>query len=254
MKYLIGGLFAVLFLGMLACSNDQGTGNIKRRSNIDYRDLRIFKGSEKGAIEVFPDTIKLIRYLEIKRHEDEDGNIIKSDTIVLRAPDTIFLNVDSLYRELVMNLYFRSIYTREVQPRNNITFEFLPDEPTLLRYVDSDLQGRKTTYISPYRYEDNELQILKGGVTPLYVVSIDEVTGQYYRTLGLILPWLQNENKNEENKEDETKFTNREPLDPIDKEVVTLESALKKIGFDDPKDFTNPNDSVIWANLKYYYR
>lgn len=246
MKYLIGGLFTILILGMIACSNDKGSGNVKRKSDVDHRDLRIFRGSAEGAKEVFPDTIKLIHHLDIKDIVDEYGEIIKKDTTILSDPDTIYLDVDSLYRELVMNKYFSSIYSNEVQSRNDIQFEFLPDEPTLMRYVERN--PNLVTIISTYQYNNNELEVLKGGVTPVYVAYVDEKTGEYYRDLGLELPLIKD--KNEENGD----FVSGKPLEPMDKEVITLESALKKIGFDDPKDFKNPKDSVIWVNLKYYFR
>lgn len=245
MKYLIRLLVWSLLLTMtMACSNAGGKSPEMRKSEVRYGDLHIYRGSPAGAVEVPIDTVRMDTTWKTIDKTQEDGTIVKDK--VVEKIDTVYLNVDSLYTTLVISRYFGSIYSMEIKDRNNIWFEFLDDAGDMLRYVGENSQGRRATIISSYEYDGDTLNILEGGTTPVFVAIKAEKTGEFYRTLGLVLPKLITET--------EGGLINNHPLKPEDKVEFTLESALRAVGYDDPATFTNEGDSVIWCNLKYIYR
>ena len=249
MKYLIRLIILSFLLSIaVACSNDSGTGSVKRKSELKYRDLHIYRGSADGPEEVLIDTVRMDTTWKTVDKPQEDGSVVKVKEVA--KIDTVYLDVDSLYTTLVMNRYFVSIYSTEIKDRNSIEFEFLDQDINMLRYIGENSAGKRATIISSYEYKEDTLNILEGGVTPVLVAIKSGTTGDFHRTLGLILPKLDTQTPPIEAGE----ITNNVPLKPKDNEEITIESALKAIGFDDPSAFTNKDDSVVWCNLKYIYR
>lgn len=249
MRYLAGVIISSIVLFIVACSNSGGTSPVMRNAEVIYRDLHIIAGSDKGPVEVAIDTVKIVEY-KFDTIKIVDGKEVQVTEIRHKK---VYLDVDSLYATLVINNYFAPIYSDKIKEGSNVTFEFLEDEGDMLRYIWYDSKRKKEmTIISNYKYEGNSLYVLKGGEEPILVAQKDEKTGEFYRTIGLILPQL--EVKEGEEEAVQAKFINNSPLDPIDNVIITTEIALDSIGFSDPATFTNPNDRVVWANLKFYYR
>lgn len=238
MKYLVRIIFFLCLTVVFACSNGGGTSSVKTRMRPDYRDFHIYYGTAEGAKEKILDTVRI----EVKKKTVVVGGI----TMEVPYKDTIPLNLDSLYAAQVGVHYFSSQYATIADRYSRVKFEFI-DDGNMLSYVgpvSKNNSSGNVKIISSYNFEGDKLYVLKDGDEPVLVARKVEGKDEYYRTLAVFKSELENE-------EGESVAS---AIEMDEDEVLDLNAALKKAGFNSRKDFTNPEDTIVWCNVRYTFR
>lgn len=176
-------------------------------------------------------TRKNTSYLDFKMYE---GTAVNGAEEVLFYPDTI-LNRDSLYRSLTLYKYL-TVFSAAIENENKIAFEFL--ENGMLSYTNISA-GKKI--VSSYAYSNDSLFVLKD-VTEMQFVAVRGDNDSFYRTKSVM--------RRIKYDEDPEKIVN----DTIsENKIIDLGVALKFADIDNAAAMTNPNDTLVWCNVKYTY-
>ena len=155
------------------------------------------------------------------------------------------LDQDSLYRALVQLKYFPK-YAQTFKSANDIRFEFMEDGD-MLSYTDVN---NNKIILSTYEFVEDELFVLKDRDPDQKIfVAVRDIENK--ETYTRILTSFSYISKVENT---ETKELQTVRKDTLLENKLDIESALKLAGFEKESDMTNPNDTVMWCNVKYIFQ
>lgn len=187
---------------------------------------------------IYPILLLLVIMVGCGSDDDDNKELMRmyidiSDFTMYRgAPGgAVEVQFNTLKKKELVNKYLKSVYQADEYRYN--TIQFNGDK---LRYLENDKQ-----IISTYKYAGDSLYIYVRDtvkkIDTLKFVALVDANNNFYREKGLCrYPYS------------ETKDTIRS-LD----ENVTLEKILTLSKYNNLQDMTNPEDTIIWCNVKYLF-